>query len=257
MVLAQLPSLKTFSLTNISWNEQTRKLFNEKSKEGLEFHNLGTLFGEVIKTGEVLISNDPKNHPKAAGIPVGHPSLNSFLGVPLHLAGKFIGMIGLANRSGGYDKRVYDNLRETFQTISSIVHSFLLERDLNETAKLNSLYKNAIDKSSLVSIADPNGKITYVNEQFVKVSGFSRDELIGNNHRIINSGKMPKGFFENLWMTIKSGKSWQGEICNKSKNGEEFWVESNIVPFTNEMGEIDRFISIKKDVTHERMQKKT
>ena len=250
------PFLKTFSLTNISWNEATRKLFEEKSKEGLEFHNLNTLFGEVVKTGEALITNDPKNHPKSAGIPMGHPALNAFMGVPLHYGGKYIGMVGVANRKDGYDETLYHNLRGTFQTIASIIHAFLLERDLNEAGKLNSLYKNAIDESSIVSITDPEGKIIHVNDMFCEISGYSREELIGNNHRMIKSGKMGEEFFQNLWSTIKAGNTWQGEVCNRAKDGSEYWVDSTIIPFKNSEGQIDRFISIRKDITKERQQKK-
>ena len=250
------PYLKTFALTNISWNEQTRQLFEEKSKDGLEFYNLDTLFGEVVKTGEPLMTNDPKNHPKSAGIPMGHPNLNAFMGVPLHYAGKFIGMVGFANREVGYDEKLYQDLRETFQTIASIIHAFLLERDLAEVGKLNSLYKNAIDKASIVSITDTEGRIIHVNEMFCKISGYSADELIGKNHRMIKSGKMNKEFFEDLWGTIKSGQTWQGEICNRAKDGSEYWVDSTIIPFIGVYGEIDRFISIRKDITKERQQKK-
>ena len=251
-----IPYIKTFSITDISWNEETRNLYDEKSKDGLEFHNLNTLFGEVVKTGEVMLTNNPVSHPKSVGIPNGHPMLNSFLGVPLHYAGKFVGMIGVANKKDGYDQKLYESLKETFHTIASIVHAYLLERDLLDAGQLNSLYKDAIDKSSIVSITDPAGKITHVNEMFEKISGYSKEELIGSDHRMINSGKMPKYFIENLWKTILSGNTWKGEICNRAKNGSEYWVDSTIVPFKNHRGDIDSFISIRRDITLEREQKK-
>ena len=158
--------LKTFSLTNISWSDETRELYAKMSRSGFEFANLNTLFGQVIKTGKPLLTNAPKSHPKAGGIPNGHPPLNAFMGVPLHYAGKMIGMLGVANRDEGYDDIFLNNLNEIFDSISSIVNAFLLERDLAEVEKLNSFYKMAIDKAAIVSFCNADGEISYVNDKF-------------------------------------------------------------------------------------------
>ena len=247
--------MKTFSLTNISWNDDTRELYRKMARSGFEFTNLNTLFGEVIKTGNPIVTNKPMGHPKAGGIPSGHPPLNAFMGVPLHYAGKLIGMLGVANREQGYDEVFLNNLSEIFDSISSIVNAFLLERDLAEVEKLNSFYKMAIDKAAIVSITNAEGVISYVNDKFLEVSGYDRHELIGQNYRILKSGEMDDKFFTNMWKTIKGGNQWHGQICNRAKGGRLFWVDSTIIPFFNQSNEIDQFISIKRDITKEIEQK--
>ncbi len=107
----------------------------------------------------------------------------------------------------------------------------------------------ALNEHSLISIADPKGRIIEVNEQFCLLSGYTREELIGCDHRIINSGCHPKQFWVEVWRTLATGRAWRGEICNRAKNGELYWVESIIAPFKGRDGKIQRFISIRTDVT--------
>jgi len=95
------PYLKTYAITNIAWNHETRKLCKRNIRNGLEFHNLNTLFVYTIRTGEVVISNNSTQDPRAGGLPKGHPALNAYLGLPLYSGNKSIGMAGIANRPGG------------------------------------------------------------------------------------------------------------------------------------------------------------
>lgn len=123
------------------------------------------------------------------------------------------------------------------------------EAALQKTIKELSDYKIALDVSSIVSKTDPNGIINFVNDNFCKVSKYSREELIGQDHRIINSGYHSKEFIENMWQTIFNGNIWRGDICNKAKDGITYWVESTIVPFINEQGKIWQYVSIRKDIS--------
>lgn len=110
-------------------------------------------------------------------------------------------------------------------------------------------YIEAIDQHALVSITDLKGIIVHANDKFCEVSGYSREELIGQDHRIVNSGTHSKAFFSELWSTITSGHNWQGEVCNKNKNGELYWLDTTIVPVKDEGGEIIHYISVRIDIS--------
>jgi PAS domain S-box-containing protein len=109
--------------------------------------------------------------------------------------------------------------------------------------------KYALDQHSIVSITDAGGKITYANSKFLEISQYSHAELIGQDHRILNSGYHPSSFFKQMWATIARGEIWHGELRNRSKDGSYFWVESTIVPFMNNQGKPLRYISIRSDIT--------
>ncbi|GAB4416771.1 MAG: hypothetical protein OHK0056_25320 [Bacteriovoracaceae bacterium] len=102
---------------------------------------------------------------------------------------------------------------------------------------------SSLDKTAIISATDKLGNITYVNPLFVAISGYEYEELIGQNHRIIKSDFHPPTFYKEMWTTIAKGQIWRGEVCNKKKNGELYWVDSRIIPY------LDGYISIRFDIT--------
>jgi diguanylate cyclase (GGDEF)-like protein/PAS domain S-box-containing protein len=114
-------------------------------------------------------------------------------------------------------------------------------------------YRRAVDAAAIFSETDLNGRITYVNDQFCAVSGYSREELLGQNHRLLNSGLHSADFFAAMWRTIALGNIWKGEICNRAKDGSLYWVDSTMVPVLDDStGRVHRYLSIRFDISEKR-----
>ncbi len=135
--------------------------------------------------------------------------------------------------------------------LSTLAHALdqmavkLAERD-HELAR----HLHAFNEHAIVSAADPDGNIVYANDKFCEISQYTREEIIGNNHRMINSGFHPPQFFTALWETISKGRIWHGNIRNRRRDGSHYWVASTIVPFFDDNGRLERYFSIRTDITH-------
>lgn len=132
------------------------------------------------------------------------------------------------------------------------------EEDSNEALVINaarelSLVRHALDKSAIVAITDRAGRIIHVNDKFCEISKFPREELIGQNHRVINSGYHSKQFFQQMWKTISSGQIWEGELRNRARDNSIYWVHTTIVPFMNEGGKPYQYVSIRYEITQRKM----
>ena len=156
------PYLKTYAITNIAWNHEMPK--------GLEFYNLDSLFGYTIRTGEVVISNNPADDPRSGGLPKGHPALNAYLGLPLYSGNKLIGMAGISNRPGGYDEELAELLKPLRGTIGSLIAGY---QNLNSRRKAEQeLYRaqaklrQLATQDSLTGVANRSSLIDQLSDVF-------------------------------------------------------------------------------------------
>lgn len=166
------PYLKTYSLTDISWNEETKAFYQKYKTLGLEFKNLNTLFGHVIRSEQPLITNEPQKHPSSSGLPKGHPPLNAFMGLPIYFAGKMIAMVGLANKENGYEQTDYLNIKEYLQVAGEMINAHQKQVELEQQQKMtnHSAKLASIGEMAAGVVHEINNPLTIVksNVKFIK-----------------------------------------------------------------------------------------
>lgn len=205
------PFLRTRAITNIAWDEETRNFYDKNAPKGLEFYNLDTLFGAVLVSRQAVISNDPKNDPRGTGTPPGHPPLDAFLGLPFFKGREMVGMIGLANREGGYDEAVIETIQPVLSTIANIIDAHRTARRRDESdhilreseSRMRAILDSAMD--AIITI-DVSGKIESINPAAMRLFGYSEREMVGKNVSMIIPGPhrdQHQGYIEKFLETHK------------------------------------------------------
>jgi len=180
------PYLKIYAITDISWNEESRNFYEENAPAGLEFYNMNTLFGHVITDEKTVISNDPAADPRSGGLPKGHPPLNSFLGIPFLMGEQLIGMVGLANRPGGYDEKLVEYLQPFVNVSTGIIQAHRIEKNRRETEDIlfesQQKYQSLFDKATdYIVLIDSKGYVLELNEKIEPGLGYKRKDIIGKH----------------------------------------------------------------------------
>jgi two-component system cell cycle sensor histidine kinase/response regulator CckA len=229
------------------------------------------ILATVVAEPRTVRGANPGGDPASIGLPAAHPEVRAFLAAPIASPTQVFGWICLvANQGktftdsdeqllgalGAQVGRVYENncFHDITQKRAEELEHEILERKRVEEQLLASIKDNvdlrdAIDQHAIVAVTDPRGRLTFANDRFCELSGYSRQELIGQDHRIINSGHHSKEFIRNLWATIKQGKAWHGELKNKTKDGTFYWLDTTIVPFLNDDGTPRQYMAIRTVVT--------
>lgn len=171
--------------------------------------------------------------------------------VPILLKGRVLGVIVfyLPHGTKRKDEDV-DFLERIADTLSLIITVRETEKELNEKVREMTFQSQAVDEHLMVSTTDVTGIITGINDKFCDFTGYSREELLGQNHRIIKSDHHSKEFYKDMWNTILSGQTWHGNICNEKKDGSIYWVKSSIVPFLDAQGKPYKYVASRTDITN-------
>jgi len=144
-------------------------------------------------------------------------------------------------------------LKEREKHAENLLYAVNESNDLREQAEklVNELseQKHAFDQHSIIATTDIKGTITYVNDKFCEISGYTKEELIGANHRLLNSDNQPKDYWRNMFLTVSKGKVWNDEVRNKAKDGHLYWVDTTIVPLKGKGNKIITYIAIRTDIT--------
>lgn len=173
------PSLSTVAMTDISWDAATAELYRPT---GMMFTNLDTLFGAVLVSEQTLIANTPEEHASAGGIPKGHPPLKSFLGIPVKVGGGMIGMVGVANRPGGYNEVVLNQLSDTLDLCAQLIKLLMTSIDHKESAqRYQRIYDDGPVMTVLSEAVDGMPVVVDCNRKFCERLGYARDEVIGRS----------------------------------------------------------------------------
>ncbi|WP_404298360.1 EAL domain-containing protein [Halomonas sp.] len=244
------PYLQTYAITDISWDEASQALFQQTRANGLRFSGLDTLYGQVLQSEEPLITNAPGSDPRGGGLPPGHPPLKALLCQPVLLEGEMVAMVGLANRAGGYSEHSLTLLEPMMGPLAQLVHSLRLRRQhtaawerLELSAKVFSSSREAI------MISDAENRIIEVNEAFEHITGYSRDEVLGQNPGLLSSGRQTPAFYQALWHSLQEAGHWQGEMLNRRKNGELLPGMLSISLVRNDAGEVTHHVAVFADLT--------
>ena len=246
-------------LTNIAWDDATRALVERHARGGpgdaLEFHNLNTLFGAALVTREVVISNDTGTDPRRGGLPPGHPPLNAFLGVPLFHGGEMVGMLGMANRAGGYDQALVDHLQPLFTSVAAISGAVRAERArrlAEQALRAQQEQLQATFDLAGVGIVQfgLDGLPRMVNRRLCEMLGYTREAIMKlRSEEVTHPADMP-GEAEQRRRLL------DGELAqyNTTKrylhaDGHMVWVNANTTLARKPDGSPDYFIGVVEDIT--------
>ncbi len=242
MVENDVPHLQTHAITDISWNEETKKLYDESLATGMQFYNMETLFGSVLTSGKTVIANDVANDPRAAGRPPGHPGMDTFLGLPFFYAGKLRGMVGLANRKGGYDDALLDLLAPIQLTCGSLLDSHRV-KNLEERVRAEDIKTENLERIGFLAAGvahDFNNLLTAIFGNVSLASlAFDDDNPAQKYLRESENALERASQLSHKLLTFAKGDSLSKEVLALNeliKNTVEFYATGSSIDVVFELG---------------------
>jgi len=242
------PYLKTHAITNIAWNEETRKFYEENAPQGLEFYNMKTLFGAVIVTGKPVISNDPYHDPRRGGLPEGHPRMDAFLGLPFYRGKNLVGMVGIVNRPGGYDEEIVEYLQPFLATCGNIIEAYRQKALRESEAKTSAIVTTVING---IIVINEHGIVELFNPAAEKIFGYTAEEVIGRNVSMLIPEPDHSKHDRYIRNYLKTGQrkviGIGREVEGKRKDGTRFPMELAVSEMN--LGKERKFVGIATDIT--------
>lgn len=249
--------LETNAITNIAWDDASRRFYNEHAPKAMEFTKLDSLFGAVIQTGEVVISNDPENDLRKGRLPDGYPALKAFLGIPIFYAQQLVAMLGIANRKEGYNQQLVDFLKPLSATLGQLVVAARLQQEQFESQQqLARLSRIASQTTNAVVVTDTEGRVQWINDGFVRLTGYDLCEIKGKQPGSFLQGQdTDPAAIKQMHNALSEKQSFSVDVINYSQKGEAYWVRINCNPIYAESGVHEGYIAIELDITDEKVAK--
>lgn len=213
--------------------------------------SLDALLTPLLSEQKTIIINDLAGASPPLQLIENHAPVSRFMAIPLMLKNTLIGVIAVCNAPTAYAKAQLDNLGMVFASLETILYSYQQNRRLDKMKAIERSGRKALNEHAILSTTDTNSIITYVNDNFCKISGYSREELIGSHHNIISSNTHSEEFFASMYDLITNGDNFYGVFKNRNKMGEIYWVRATISPTRDEFGKIAGYLSIHTDITAE------
>ncbi|MFZ9738556.1 MAG: PAS domain S-box protein [Prochlorotrichaceae cyanobacterium] len=250
-----VPYLKTHSLTNIAWDETTQKLYEDNYAQGMEFTNMNTLFGAVVMTGKPVIANSPSTDPRRGGTPAGHPPLNAFLGLPFYSGSSLIGMVGVANRPGGYSEDLIEQLHPLLITCSNLIEGYRQDRLRRQAEKALQESQQSLQRqlTAIEAAVDgiailQEGRYVYLNSAHVEMFGYDRaEELLGQTWQMLYPPAELDRFEQEVFPDLQDHQYWTGQATATRKDGTTFTEQLSLT-----FSEDNLLICVCQDITEQK-----
>ncbi|MGA2853440.1 MAG: PAS domain S-box protein [Verrucomicrobiota bacterium] len=237
---------KTLSL--MAWSTRTVREFCKAEGKGMHYDlDQAGVWADCIRERRALIHNNYAALPRRKGLPPGHTPVVRELVVPIFRKDRVVAVLGVGNKLRDYTEEDV----EVVTFMADVAWEIAVHKQAE--TRLRQLSSAVEHSPASIVITDAAGNIEYVNPKFTAVTGYSSEEVIGKNPRILKSGEMPADGYQRMWQTILSGAEWRGEFHNRKKNGELFWEAASISSITDDSGKIAHFIAVKEDITEQKL----
>jgi len=239
-------NLDQTSIELVTWSKRTLEDYCEAVFEAHYPVESAGIWADALRKRHGIIFNDYESYPHKKGLPEGHALLQRLISVPVIENNRVVMLAGVGNKKDDYTEHDV----ETVQLIANEIWR-IVQRRRSDT-QLNKLAQAVEQSPENIVITNLDGEIEYVNRAFVNSTGYSTDELIGKNPRILQSGDTPRDTYEKMWSQLTQGNSWRGELYNQTKDGELYIEFAHIAPIRKDDGVVSHYLAIKEDITEKK-----